>query len=326
MSLDQAELKQHSDSILKSRRIKNKVVILCEGSIARIAERPSPQAYKRMEELPDANFYKACVPKWWTQYRPQFFNCGDRKDVLDTYFTLLEQHHQHPNDSYLHPDKLFAIVDLDNQVQKIEQNYSFQDTETIFYHLYQTSKVNENNARQHRIWVTGLIHKEAYCILPTLQQLFDNYHIPPQFQNIPLRLTDLYVAMSNSMDDDQDLQKHFALVCKRIQHCSSLNFQDVRTLKDSWQHEFRHAFNHSQKQELIHALLTVKKVKNKKRKEQDYWNQIVPASNCGWVREDHIFREQLLLEIGRFYANQPDNSEYHIPVFFRILSQLVNST
>ena len=165
MGLKPEELQQHCLQILKQRRILNKIVILCEGEISKkIQGRPSPQSYSKMEQLPDANFYNACVPNNWKQYRPQFFNCGDRKDVIDSYFHLLELHSKDINNSYLTPEKLFAIVDLDIQIQNIANfyNYSFSDTEEIFTHLYEKARVNEQNFKEHRIWVTGLIHKEAY--------------------------------------------------------------------------------------------------------------------------------------------------------------------
>ncbi|MGL5939751.1 MAG: hypothetical protein ACRC2S_05100 [Waterburya sp.] len=91
MGLNSKALEEHCQQILNDRRIKNKIVVFCEGEIRDIQGRRSPQAYKRMEQMPDANFYKKCVPKSWIDKpRPQFFNCGDRKDVLDTYFTLLK--------------------------------------------------------------------------------------------------------------------------------------------------------------------------------------------------------------------------------------------
>jgi hypothetical protein len=58
MSFTDDELEQHCQYILGERRIKNKIVILCEGGRYDGKERLSPQSYRRMEELPDANFYK----------------------------------------------------------------------------------------------------------------------------------------------------------------------------------------------------------------------------------------------------------------------------
>jgi len=120
MSLNPEQLEEHCKIILQSPRIKNKIVVLCEGPIPDIEGRRSPQAYKNMEKMPDANFYKACVPTWWRQKRPQFFNCGDRASVINTYLKLLTLHKQDTTNSYLEPDLLFAMIDLDLHLQKID--------------------------------------------------------------------------------------------------------------------------------------------------------------------------------------------------------------
>jgi hypothetical protein len=82
MSFNEVELHRHCDHVLNQRRIKNKIVILCEGGIPQDNGRPSPQDYGKMEQMPDANFYKKCVPKYWIKDKPEFVNCGDKRDVL----------------------------------------------------------------------------------------------------------------------------------------------------------------------------------------------------------------------------------------------------
>ncbi|MGA9383295.1 MAG: hypothetical protein WBV73_31410 [Phormidium sp.] len=207
MSFDPAQLKRHCEIIIQSRRIKNKIVVLCEGEggIKDNQYRLSPQTYARMEQMPDANFYKACVPRWWSQYKPEFFNCGDRKDVIDTYITLLKIHQQDSENSYLTPEKLFAIVDLDLQLHKID-NYIFPDTEAIFCDLYGQCKINETNADNHRIWVTGLIHKEAYFLIPDLREVFDI--ISPVYNSNPLVLENIYLIMADAIVNDADLKNN----------------------------------------------------------------------------------------------------------------------
>lgn len=90
MSFSQEALERHCEITMQSRRIKGKIVVLCEGPYKadQYKGRPSPHEYRKHEKWPDANFYKACV--WWDQYKPAFFNCGDRKDVLDTCQMLLQ--------------------------------------------------------------------------------------------------------------------------------------------------------------------------------------------------------------------------------------------
>jgi hypothetical protein len=81
--LNEAELEEHCQLILKSRRILGKIVVLCEGERVPSGQRASLQTYARMESWGDAYFYRACIPSDWRDYVPQFFNCGDRTDVLN---------------------------------------------------------------------------------------------------------------------------------------------------------------------------------------------------------------------------------------------------
>ncbi|MFM6157686.1 MAG: hypothetical protein ACKPE3_32610, partial [Sphaerospermopsis kisseleviana] len=96
---------------------------------------------------------------------------------LNTYFKILDLHNADSSQSFLNPDLLFAIVDLDVQFAEIQEDYSFKNTEDIFYSLYQQGNINESNTDHHRIWVTGLIHKEAYFLSPGIQEVFDNHYI-----------------------------------------------------------------------------------------------------------------------------------------------------
>jgi len=315
MSLSPEELKQHCEEILQSRRILNKTVVLCEGDILKNQGRLSPQSYKRMEQMPDSNFYNKCVPHWWSQYRPQFFNCGDRKDVIDSYFTLLELHSKDSYNSYLSPNKLFAIVDLDLQLQKNDNNsYAFADTEAIFHDLYEKFKVKDKKTAQHRIWVTGLIHKEAYFLTPELQPVFDNCYTSPIYKGNSLILQDIYIDMADKISSDLDLKNNSPRVFNRISCCSGLDCSEIGKLQHSWKDQFQKAVHDTRKDELVFALLTIKKAKN-------YWNQVQPPSE--WTRPPEVFREQLSLEIGRFYSEQSDNPKYHLPFFLKTLYEFV---
>lgn len=320
MSLNPEQLQEHCKAILQSRRIKNKIVVLCEGTISEIEGIKSVQAYKAMEQMPDANFYKACVPRWWRQtkqYIPEFFNCGDRKDVLDTYSTLSILHENDTTNSYLDPDRLFAMIDLDLQLQTIE-NYLFKDTEAIFRNLYEKSQVKEQNAAQHRIWITGLIHKEAYFLTPELQSVFDDYPNSPyyKYQENLASLTNIYSDMADAISSDKDLQLNTKRALERINHCSGLDCTelDLDKFQDSWKHQFQNPTDATQKHELIVALLTIKKAKY-------YWHLIKPSGD--FSREDWVYREQLASEIGRFYSEQSSDVKSHIPFFFKTLYELV---
>jgi hypothetical protein len=286
MSLKPEQLKEHCEIILKSRSIKNKIVVLCEGPIPDIEGRRSVQAYKKMPEMPDANFYNRCVPKGWREKRPQFFNCGDRASVINTYFKLLTLHEQDTTNSYLEPDRLFAMIDLDLHLQKID-DYPFPDTEAIFCDLYEKSEVRSQNAALHRIWITGLIHKEAYFITP------EKISSDPD--------------LKNSLNIQRALQ--------RINHC--LNCTDLDKLQDSWKTEFKNTSEETRKHQLIRALLTIKKVKNEKQPEHDYWEKIKPPDD--WSGNEKEFREQLSLKIAEFYSQQNSDVKSHIPFFIKTL-------
>ena len=145
MTLSEEELITNCKAILSDRNIRNRIVILCEGEVRDLLGSRSPSAYKeqysRMEQYPDANFYKSCIPRWFPQPWPKFFNCGNRFDTIQTYFTLKnsyldlyrEIHKRDVRNSYLNPKKLFAIVDLDIQKQEIDnEDYSFSDTIEIY--------------------------------------------------------------------------------------------------------------------------------------------------------------------------------------------------
>ena len=75
---------------------------------------------------------------------------------------------------YLNPEKLFGIIDLDIQSQSLSACSNFQNTEELYKELYAGGNLDLGKVPNHRIWVTGLIHKEAYFLLPSLQDVFDN--------------------------------------------------------------------------------------------------------------------------------------------------------
>jgi hypothetical protein len=306
MSFTDAELEQHCRYILGQRRIKNKIVILCEGGISDVKDR-SVQSYGRMEELPDANFYSACIPSYWRQGRPQFFNCGDRHDTLSTYFKLLEIQNRESKLYYLSSNLLFALVDIDLHTAKIEdREYGFADTEEIFHDLYLNLKIQIDKLPQHRIWVTGLMHKEAYFLNPALQSIFDTYEIPIEYEENQIDLDLVYREIVEKMGQDPDLCQHFSKAVKRIYHCKNLNLQNQKSLAESWKKLYSSPGKINT--ELIFALLAVAKSK-------PYWRKVMANSPTHQ-------REALSLQIARrFYANQngADCDQDHLPCFFTYL-------
>jgi hypothetical protein len=53
------------------------------------------------------------------------------------------------------------------------------------------------------------------------------------------------------------------------------------------------------------------------RRSEDFWRQIDPPDD--WSRSPADFRDQLALAIGKFYAQQPTDSDLHLPAFFNAL-------
>jgi hypothetical protein len=301
MSLTADELENHVKNIISSRRIKNKAVILCEGDISSVKNLGfNPSMYRNLERKPDADFYKACLPKnMRINNAPQFFNCGGRSDVIKVYCQLKALHASNLKNSYLDIHKLFAIIDLDIQKAKID-NYSFQDTEEIFYNLYKELEINHNNIDKHIIFTTGLIHKEAYFLLPILNEIFDNYKNPLLYGNETFSLSKIYADIIKDIDTDKDLIANFDAVCNRI-NFSELNSSTVSELKNAFMNKFD--------EKLIYILFLIRKIK-------PYWEKINTHENI----EAEKLREQLALEIAKFYAYKNDDN-FHITAILKSISK-----
>jgi hypothetical protein len=71
MAHTKAETEQFCQKILKHRRIKGCIVVLCEGDPDYI-EVHTPQQMRKLETLPAANFWRAAVPRSWRDKRPVF--------------------------------------------------------------------------------------------------------------------------------------------------------------------------------------------------------------------------------------------------------------
>ncbi|MTJ54131.1 hypothetical protein FJR38_16480 [Anabaena sp. UHCC 0253] len=164
---------------------------------------------------------------------------------------------------------MFAIVDIDLGSHNID-NYDFSNTEEIFSNLYQQGQVNEENAKNHRIWVTGLIHKESYFMIPELQEIFNNQKNSPMYNGQSVILEDIYITMADAIINSNDLKNNLLKVSNRISHCLGLDCTDLEKLRDSWKEQFENSPDEIRKNELIFALLMLKKVKDYKT-EEDYW-------------------------------------------------------
>lgn len=309
MSFNSKELETHCDEIAKDPAIRNRIVVLCEGDSKPF--KPTVNALRIKEfaqTIQDSAFYYRAIPDWWRtigESEPSFYVCGNQKNVIDAYFYLINKD---TKVSYLNPDKLFALIDIDLPNKKITGDYPFKDLADIYQNLYRDGKVADT-AKQHRIWVTGLLHKEAYFLVPELQELLSNYQPAPIFNGLPIALETLYQKIAGAIATQQDILENFPKAKARISHHPVL--ADNATAADfqkTWLENFSDtSATDTEKDALIYALLTIAKSK-------PVWEKI----KSPLVSADHKnYRNELCLKIGRdFYAQQPRESEHHLPCFF----------
>jgi hypothetical protein len=322
------DIDQHCLNIIQFPRIRNKIVVLCEGEQFHEKGRLSPQLYGRSEELPDCNFYQACLPAYWRDRRPMFFNSGSRGQVIKTFHRLQEICNEQSNRSYLAPDKLFAIIDRDIQSEDLTEAYPFADTGAAAHHLYDNLSINTENTEQHRIWLTGLIHKEAYFLVPELQDFFDEVcefscHQRCHYKENLLDLNVLYQEMSQHVSEDRDLGDRWPESSARVKHCSGLQLETIESFRDSWQNQWRiHTSDKVKLNQLAYALLAIRKAK-------PYWEQVHPGDQTmpdDCTEEFRKFREDISLQIGRqFYSKQEGHPHQHLAYFFKHLYEFEHS-
>lgn len=292
------------NAILRSPRIRNRLVILCEGDLPQLENggAPSPQMYGRLEQMPDANFYKSCVPQDWHSHRlPQFFNCGGRSQVLYVFGQLLKRHQVAPGASYLTPEKLYALVDLDIQREEMPEGYPWQTTEDVHAALYQDGAIKGNPSDGHRIWVTALVHKEAFFVLPPMAAAWAD-GATPFFHGAPLDLRVLHEAVAQRLTTDADIAGNLDVVVARLARFNAgaaLNCRDGESIRTA----LRAAATQTgvdQYDELLRALLSVAKVK-------PVWSQIMPDPRWGAIMPAENFRDQLALKVAGTIAKMaPD--------------------
>ncbi len=306
MGLHPEELDEHARLILGSRRILRRVVVLCEGERSAPADRdrrPSPQTYRRQEHWPDSNFYRRCVPLRWRERPPQFFNCGDRLDVLQTFARVQELHQEDPAGSYLDPGKLHALVDLDLQPADLE-NSPCPTTEDLHEALYEHAMLRTPVDEGHRIWVTALIHKEAYFLLPSMEPAFDRQPYRPHVDGRPLDLADFCQSAAGCLDPDgptpdRDLLTHFDFVRQRLSGFEGLDVSSPAALCRSWRAAFDAARPSKPRMEhLARALFLTTHAK-------PHWHRIEPPSDGTYTSTAAHYRGQLALAVGEHIASLP---------------------
>ncbi|WP_052700640.1 hypothetical protein [Methylocucumis oryzae] len=208
MSLSKDALQQHCQTIINSPHAQNKTVILCEGNIQAVQGRASPSSYRQLQKLPDANFYKACVPDWWQQKRPEFFVCGDRQDVVNTYFALQRID---CNGTRFDKTRLFAIIDLDLTLCKFADSHPVPDSETLFHTLYQQGKINRQALIDHAIFCHWLNLQRSVFLIPDLQCVFDAYAAAVHYKNSSVNLQKIYQEMLTNLSEDKKISKNLRI-------------------------------------------------------------------------------------------------------------------
>jgi len=318
VSFSKKELETYCDEIiLKNAAIDRQTIVLCEGfnqNLKELVKNPATLAENFVNEYQDAAFYQRSIPKWCRDANIVFYVCGKQAKVIEAYFYLRKkyQEKQAKNDRRFDVNKLFAWLDIDSQKHPLpkEEDYPFSSLEAIYSDLYQNGLVNQKRVHNHNIWVTGLLHKEAYFLIPELQEIFDQYH--------PTDLTDLHVKIAKSISWDKDFYKllteNFNLVKERINHHPLLYVtQSVEEFQKIWLDEFsKQNITPLDKNALIEVLLIIAKSKT-------IWESI--QSDKGTKAKAHKdYRDQLTFKIANeFYAKQPRDSLHHLPSFFNAL-------
>jgi len=318
MPLSPEQREEFCRKILHLRRIKGCIVVLCEGDVAYI-EVHTPQQMRKLESLPDANFWRAAIPQWWRNKKPVFIPCGDRNSVLQTFRRLKEIHEQDRENSYLSPEKLFALADLDIQSADLSEiSQHFQNTEELYHKMYEGFIVNQKVITDEHIILTGWIHKEAYFLEPDLQSLFDSSDYQLTFYGDKLQLDEIYKEMAANIPEEGDIRNHYAVVQTRIKKLMEWKTGSPLQLAELYMDEFGNtANNYAEKRKLTESLFTIKKAK-------PCWRKI-SISHTWQESSEESLRDALVLEIGRFWsekckAEQDGESVfYHMPQWFQIL-------
>jgi hypothetical protein len=255
--------------------------------------------YGALKTLPDANFYRTCIPRNWHGYQlPEFFNCGDRGKVLAIYSALLAAHAQDPEASYLSPHKLYALVDLDVQTAKLHQpNYPWDSTEAVHEALYDDGSLKQQIDDRHRIWVTALVHKEAFFVLPgTASAWLDN--ASAHFRGQPVDLNSLHQAIAQALANDQDVHNNLPIVRARLArflYGKALSCTNTQDLCASWLSAHTSA-NTAQQESLLKTLFSVAKVK-------PFWEEIDAGLQNDRAIPAENFRDQLALKVARHISD-----------------------
>ncbi|MGK7886160.1 MAG: ornithine acetyltransferase [Crocosphaera sp.] len=310
------------NQILKRRKIKNNLVILCEGGKKEDFNINTPQQISRLSEIPDANFWKQTIPIEWGKNRPEFISCGSWSDILRIYPKLIELHHNNPSDSYLSPDKLFILIDLDIQSKNISNVCPYyQTTEELYHAIYENNPIDTNIIDKSKIIITGWIHKEAYFLEPDLQDYLKNELSSTKitYKNNPLSLETIYQDMIQDINNNPDINHRDNInnVLQRIEKFLSISIPDQDSLINECQKlKYDSTITPQEKRKLIEVILKIVKAK-------PYWEKKIQIEADGL--SENKAKDNVISAIARFYANscnlsdQSNSTVYHIPQWVNFL-------
>lgn len=318
---DAADIKFCENLLRKYRAIKNRIVVLCEGD-RKYLKVKTPQQYRRLDQYQDAAFWKETIPSWWRDKKPVFIPCGGRSQVLNIRKILLDLHYEDEANSYLSPDKLFVLIDLDLQpeVINLESDYN---TEKLYYDLYQNGSNNHQVCDKYHTIVTGFIHKEAYFLEPNLQELFDDSLYKISYANQQLSLRNIYQDMLLRIETDGDLKTHFHTAIARIKSILPNTPSDRADLAQKLRKLLEdNTLSHETKRQTIEGILTIVKSK-------PFWLEAITIESNQNLPEEYLLtseesRDNLMLNIAKFYSDKCEqsstkNHKYHICQWIKYL-------
>ena len=321
MSRDPADVKFCENLLQKYRAIKNRIVVLCEGDRNYLKVK-TPQQYRQLDKYQDAAFWKETIPKWWREKKPVFIPCGGRSQVIKIREILLDLHYEDEDNSYLSPEKLFILIDLDLQREIIDHKFDY-DTENLYYDLYQDASISHETIDKHRIIITGFIHKEAYFLEPDLQALFDSSQYQINYKNNQLSLSNVYQDMLLKVELDDDLKANLDIAITRIKTILLNQPSNCLELTEELNSLFNNAYlSLENKRKAVEAILTIIKSK-------PIWEKEITVESKEYLLKEYLLtakecKDNLMRNIAEFYAKECEqssqtNHKYHICQWIKYL-------
>ncbi|BBM84672.1 hypothetical protein [Candidatus Uabimicrobium amorphum] len=298
-----------SDFILANARsrFKDKVVILCEGR-TNLSDRSNPSTVAKRRKLADATFFKRCVPSYWTYKKPQFIGCGTRESTIGTFFSLRKLISE-KTDTFINPDKLFAIVDPDVQSTKIEEDYHHSNTNEIYNDLYYEGVLNGQKIQSNRILTLGLAVRENYFFEPDL--------VKERIKKFNPSICYKYAIERINSDNDIVCEKKKIKeeVFRRVSHVENIKLDCGRDeLCQSYKDILGYNPKNPKRDQRLVIMSMLGFIKLKK-----HWENIDFKGKNN--HSNRIIRNNTQLSIANYYSDN-QLEEYHFTILFRELYKI----